>query len=64
MIDGAARGPRGVRVGDVVIAERSRWRVEALDPERREAICRLVGGSRVIHRFRARRIVKVERGAA
>jgi hypothetical protein len=56
-----ARGPKGARVGDVVIAERSRWRVEALDSQRREAVCRLIGGSGVIRRFRARRIVEVER---
>lgn len=57
------RGPRGARVGDVVIAEGSRWRVEALDLERREAICQLLGGSRVRHRFRARRIAAVEKAA-
>jgi hypothetical protein len=55
------RGPKGARVGDVVTVERSRWRVEALDSQRREAVCRLIGGSGVIRRFRARRIVKVER---
>lgn len=59
------RGPRGARVGDVVIAEGSRWRVEGLDLVRREAICRLIGGSRAQRRFRAHRILKVERvGAA
>jgi hypothetical protein len=58
------RGPRGARVGDVVIAEGSRWRVEALDLERREAICRLIGGSRAQRRFRARRILKVVRREA
>lgn len=56
-----ARGPRGARIGDIVVAERSRWRVEAIDPERREAVCRLERGSRVLHRFRARQILKVER---
>lgn len=61
MTDGA-RGPRGTRIGDFVIAERSRWLVEGLDPSRREAICRLIGGSGVTRRFRARRIAKVERG--
>lgn len=58
------RGPRGARIGDVVIAEGSRWQVEGLDLERREAICRLIGGSRAQRRFRARRILKVERGEA
>jgi hypothetical protein len=43
-----------------VIAEGSRWQVERLDLERREAICRLLGGSRVQRRFRARRIAAVE----
>lgn len=57
-------GPRGARIGDVVIAEGSRWRVEGLDLERREAICRLLGGSRAHRRFRARRILKVERSKA
>lgn len=60
----AVRGPKGARIGDVVIAERSRWRVESLDPERREATCRLISGSRVYRRFRARQIATVERGAA
>lgn len=57
----ASRGPRGARVGDVVVAQGSRWRVEALDTDRREAVCRLLGGSRVLHRFRARQILHVER---
>lgn len=70
MIDGredpldGKRGPKGARVGDVVIAERSRWRVERVDLERREVVCRLLGGSRALRRFRARRIEKVERGGA
>lgn len=55
------RGPKGARVGDVVLAEGTRWRVEALDLSRREAICQLIGGSRALRRFRARRILKVER---
>ncbi|MGH2869033.1 MAG: hypothetical protein ACRDNK_15925 [Solirubrobacteraceae bacterium] len=55
------RGPKGARIGDVVIAEGSRWRVEGLDPERREAICRLISGSGAYRRFRANRIAKVER---
>lgn len=55
------RGPKGARVGDVIVAERSRWRVEALDLERREAVCELLGGSRALRRFRARQILKVER---
>jgi hypothetical protein len=57
----ARRGPRGAKVGDVVVAEGSRWVVEGLDLDRREAICRLIGGSRAHRRFRARRILKVER---
>ena len=62
MLERPPRGPRGAGVGDVVIAEGSRWKVEELDLERREAICRLLSGSRVLHRFRARAILKVERG--
>jgi hypothetical protein len=58
------RGPRGARVGDIVIAEGARWRVEGLDPERHEAICQLLAGSKVWRRFRARRILKVERPRA
>lgn len=56
-------GPRGVRVGDVVVAEGSRWRVEAVYPARREAGCRLLNGSRCLRRFRARQILRVERSA-
>jgi len=59
--DLSRKGPRGARVGDIVTAEGTRWLVEGLDAERREAICRLVGGSGVLHRFRARRIANVER---
>jgi len=55
------RGPKGARVGDVVLAEGSRWQVQGLDPERREAICRLLAGSHALRRFRARRIEHVER---
>ena len=58
------RGPRGVRIGDVLVAEGSRWRVEGLDLGRREAICRLVGESGALRRFRARRILQVERASA
>jgi hypothetical protein len=54
------RGPKGARVGDVVIAEGSRWLVESLDTERRTAICRLLGGG-AYRRFRARAIRDVER---
>jgi hypothetical protein len=54
-------GPKGARVGDVVIAEGSRWQVQGLDPDRREAICRLLGGSHALRRFRARRIEQVLR---
>lgn len=61
LVTTAARGPRGTRIGDVVIAEGSRWTVEALDLDRREAVCRLIGGSGALRRFRARRILKVER---
>jgi hypothetical protein len=57
------RGPKGARVGDVVIAEGSRWRVESLDPARRQGVCRLLAGSHVQRRFRARQIVNVERAA-
>lgn len=60
---GAPRGPKDARIGDVVVAEGSHWRVEGLDLERREAISRLLGGSNALRRFRARRIAKVERGA-
>ena len=55
------RGPMGARVGDVIVAEGSRWVVEALDVDRSEAICRLTAGSCVLRRFRARRILRVER---
>jgi hypothetical protein len=54
-------GPKRARVGDIVIAEGSRWLVEGIDAARHEAICRLVGGSGVLRRFRARRILRVER---
>jgi hypothetical protein len=60
----ADRGPKGARVGDVVVAEGSRWLVLGLDHSRREAICRLLGGSRPQRRFRAGRIARVERGTA
>lgn len=56
------RGPRGARVGDIVIAEGSRWLIEGIDTDRREAVCRLLSGSRCVRRFRARRIAKVLRG--
>jgi hypothetical protein len=57
----AARGPKGARIGDVIVAERTRWRVTGLDQQRREVICKLLAGSRVLRRFRARRIERVER---
>jgi hypothetical protein len=57
----SAKGPRGVRIGDVVVAEHSRWRVADLDPGRRQAVCCLLGGSGVIRRFRARQITRVEK---
>jgi hypothetical protein len=55
------RGPRGCLVGDVVIAEGTRWLVVGLDRERQEAICQLETGARILRRFRARRILAVER---
>jgi hypothetical protein len=58
----ATRGPRGAQIGDTVIAEGSRWTVVGLDLARREAICRLIGGSGAVRRYRARGILKVERG--
>ncbi len=60
----ATRGPRGCRIGDVVVAERSRWRVVAIDQARHEAVCSLIAGARVLHRFRARQITRVERQAS
>lgn len=57
----APRGPKGARVGDVVQAEGSRWQVQSLDLERREAVCRLLAGSHALRRFRARQIERVER---
>jgi hypothetical protein len=55
------RGPKGARVGDFVLAEGCRWRVQLIDPERREAVCQLLAGSHALRRFRARRISHVER---
>jgi hypothetical protein len=55
------RGPKGARIGDVVLAEGSRWQVRDLDLERREAICELLAGSHALRRFRARAIERVER---
>ena len=61
---GSARcGPKGARVGDIVVAERSRWVVQDVDLERREAVCRLLAGSHAVRRFRARRIEAIERAA-
>jgi hypothetical protein len=57
----AQRGPKGTRVGDVIVAEGSRWLVESVNQEGHEATCRLIGGSRILRRFRARAIRKVER---
>jgi hypothetical protein len=57
----AQRGPKGARVDDLVVAEGSRWRVVGFDPQRREAICRLITGSGSLRRFRARQIKRVER---
>lgn len=58
---GGMRGPKGVRVGYRVEAERSWWIVESI-PEPGVATCRLIGGSGAYRRFRARGIAKVERG--
>lgn len=60
----AAAGPRGCQIGDVILAERSRWRVVALDRNRQEAVCSLIAGARVLHRFRARQIIAVERAGS
>jgi hypothetical protein len=54
------RGPKGTRVGDIVIADHSRWRVQDIDSERREAICKLLAGAHTLRRFRARAIERVE----
>lgn len=62
-VGSAARGPRGAQVGDVAIADGSRWLVVALDLDRREAICQLERGARTLRRFRARQILRIERGA-
>jgi hypothetical protein len=59
----ARRGPKGARVGDLIIAEGSRWRVESVDPVGRAITCRLLGGC-AYRRFRARAIRKVERTSA
>jgi hypothetical protein len=59
---GAARRlPRGVRVGNVVVVDRSRWTVQGFDLETGEFICRLIGGSEALRRFRVRAIVRIER---
>ena len=58
------RGPLGCRVGDVIVAEGSRWLVVDVDQERHEAVCSLIAGARVLHRFRARQITRVERHAS
>jgi hypothetical protein len=55
------RGPKGARIGDVLVAQGSRWRVVALDLPRREAVCRLLGSGASLRRFRARQILKIER---
>jgi hypothetical protein len=55
------RGPKGVLVGEIILAGGRRWRVERLDPTRREAICSGLIGSRALRRFRARQIEAVER---
>ena len=61
--DRDATGPQGCQIGDVILAEGSRWRVVALDPSRREAVCSLIAGAHVLHRFRTRQIIAVERAA-
>jgi hypothetical protein len=50
----SARCPKGARVGDTVIAERSRWQVQSIDHDRVELVCRLEAGARSLRRFRAR----------
>ena len=55
------RGPKGARVGDLMQAERSVWRVEGFSDDRREVIARLTCGSHALRRFRARRIERVWR---
>jgi hypothetical protein len=57
----SARGPKGARVGYMVVAGGRRWRVEHLDLERHEAICSGLRGSRSLRRFRAHQIEAVER---
>jgi hypothetical protein len=52
---GASHGGGSPRLGDG-----SRWLVESVDLERREATCRLLGGG-AYRRFRARAIREVER---
>jgi hypothetical protein len=56
-----SRGPKGVRVGYIIVAGGRRWRVEQLDHERHEAVCSGLRGSRALRRFRAREIEAVER---
>jgi hypothetical protein len=60
----AATGPRGCQIGDVIVAEGFRWRVVDIDLARREAVCSLIAGARVLHRFRARQIMRVDRKAS
>lgn len=57
----ALRGPKGARTGDLILAERSTWRVVATDVDRHEVVTRLTCGSHVLRRFRARRIERVWR---
>jgi hypothetical protein len=56
-----SRGPKGARVGDIIVADRSRWRVQDIDLERREVICKLLAGAHTLRRFRARAIERLER---
>jgi hypothetical protein len=55
------RPPRGITVGRIVIAEGYRWTNLGYDVERREFVCKLIGGSGAVRRFRAR-AVRIERG--
>jgi hypothetical protein len=56
------RAPRGITVGQILIADGGyRWTNLGYDFDRREFVCRLVGGSEVLRRFSAR-AVRVERG--
>jgi hypothetical protein len=57
----SVKGPKGAKVGDVVIAEGTRWSVIEIDPDGKQAVCRLLNGSHILRRFRARKIERVEK---